>query len=271
MKLRICIAFICFNFFIFACDNSDNDGDNIISNITFSFSGIVEQPAPDGVVKIINLYGQKYSYNWKYIVGGDTLRSTLFQPEIKNIDKAGDFKIWLSVDEGNSIRDTNFVVQVPGSSAILSFDNIEFSIDENQNSIKAFSAVESKFYTESEIKSNIDKIDLILTYDGSNTRLRFVNSKEYGYSDGSVKNSIIINSPSGTPLSVEEIKNMKNDEVISRLALEHDYGSFKLSDIPNHIVYFETQEKQKGVILLKSFLNNKIYADIKLCKYPIED
>lgn len=220
------------------------------------------------------------SFSWSAI-GSTTPTSTAINPDFV-YTTAGNYTIQLTATNSKSTQIVSQNITVLPNTNLSVQNNIKLGINTAQNSIGCFySTSEKKVYKSDEVDStNGSLIDIV--FFGLNSSFsgnRFISPidvSNYTFSSiPSATNTSYVNRQETCSCSVNisssQFDSIANDAVLQGITITNQIVNFNDTVLPR-IIPFKTQEGRKGLIKIKSFvndgLNSYILIDIKVQKQP---
>ncbi len=262
-KLRF-ITSLTLVLFIFSC------GDDKVEPTPLpvaDFEVTVSGQAPHATLAIVNKSTDASQFSWNFGEGASVRESTEKTPANIIIDKAGELTITLEASNGVDKSNKEVKVAVGGSSAVVTYTNIEFGMTAGDATYgRLFSFEDGKIYKDSEINATTGpKIGLAFGQMG-NTLYYFESPNVSTYNIPGAKTTKVTNYPSPPPFTVAEFDAMADDSKLKGLAIENKEDSFGNSSIPG-IVLFQLSSGLKGAIRTKSVGSQRMLVDIRVQKY----
>ena len=250
--------------FLFSC-SEDEDSANPKADFEVTISG----EAPNAQLAINNLSSDASSYEWTFSQGASISTSTDEAPANVTVDKAGELIVSLTAkkdSEENTMSDT---LVIPGYSAIKTYSDINFDIDENGSNGRFFSFETESMYMDSEINAdNGSMIHIGFDYI-AHSAMKFASPDSDDFADINIPNAestVVNNYESDIAISQTDFENMVDDRLIKDLTVTFDQDVFGQSILPN-LVQFELSDGRIGLINAKSLESDYIVADIVIQKY----
>jgi PKD repeat protein len=234
------------------------------------FDLIVSGESPTATIQIINKSSGADLYKWNFDKGASDSVSILENPSMISVDKAGEFIVKLTADNGSEKKTIEKKITVAGNSAILTFTNLEFGLEKGSLVYGRYFSFETGImYKDAEINStNGSKIDIGL---GSFNQymLFFASPDDHRFSFLlNIPNATltkIVNWESNLRITPAAFDSMNDDRLLSALNIVDNNQSFD-NEFP-HTVLFQLSTLQKGVIKLKAVNSDRLLVDIKIQKY----
>jgi len=233
------------------------------------FTALVTGESPNATVIITNSSTGASSYKWTFGQGANRTKSSAENPVELQVDKAGEFKIQLTVVNGSSTESITKTVLIKGVNGINTFNDVEFAQSKDDTDYgRFFSISEGRILKTTEInKTTGPSIDLV--YFGSLSSFITFESP----------NNLLLNADINIPGAVStKITNyqqefnpaifdaMTDDEALKNLEIKHDQSIIGSLKFPL-VVLFENAQGLKGAIKLKTINVKKLVVDIKVQKY----
>jgi hypothetical protein len=246
---------------LLSCDKNEPVPDPVAD-----FTVTVNGQAPTATLTIVNKSTNATNYAWTLGAGASVSSSTEKEPANVTVDKAGNLSITLVASNGSVSNSKTVQVNVSGNSAIVSFNDVEFSMTAGSATYgRYFSFETNKIYKDSEVDATTgSKIHLAF---GNNVSSYYFESATY--SAFNVPNATVTkvtNYLSPNPISNSDFDAMAHDGKLSGLTINSTNDAFGPSVIP-HIVLFQLASGRKGAIKTKMINSARILVDIKIQKY----
>jgi hypothetical protein len=170
--------------------------------------------------------------------------------------------------QGTEEKDPSKSVTIAGSSAILSYNDIELGIfagDDVYGTFFSFS--QEKILIDREVKEeNGSEIGLAFG-NISNAIYYFESHAESSFNIPNAKQTQVIKYEETPTFSVEEFTSLENDSELAQLSIVGTNDSFGTNSIRTKTILFQIAEGRKGVILTKAANSDRLLVDIKIQKY----
>jgi PKD repeat protein len=247
---------------LFSCSEDEK-----VTPLEPDFSLSINGKSPNAKLAITNNSKGATSYNWTLSEGAIVTSSTKQSPEEIQIEKAGELTVKLVVSNGSEQKEITKTIVVEGSSAILTFSDVEFALTAGDNNYgRLFSCETGIIYKDNEITESIGpKIHLAFGSMGS-TMYYFESPTVADYQVLGATETKVINWEQNPTISTSEFDAMVDDSNLAALTIISDDNSFGNSSIPGTVL-FETAEGKKGVIKTKAVNADRLLVDIKVQKY----
>ncbi|HYG02364.1 MAG TPA: hypothetical protein VD927_07950 [Chryseosolibacter sp.] len=261
-------CFILFN----SCDQ-DEEGSKPIAD----FEVIVSGEAPEAVVTLINKSTNEQACSWSYSNGflftliSSGTGSGCESPINLDVDKAGEFHIYLNVSKGSDTSSKCLTVNIPGSSPVETYQNIEFGLPGGEHGVgRFFSFNMDQMFKDGDIALDTigSSIDLAFTSHEDN-KYYFLSPDAEEFDIAGATMTKIDNTASIDQMTVAEFDAMNDDKKLSLLDIENTNEYFEIGSIPG-IVLFELSSGRRGVIKTKEINDDRLLVDIKIQKYAGE-
>ncbi|MBN1187887.1 MAG: PKD domain-containing protein [Bacteroidales bacterium] len=263
--LKWFMLFLCVGFILSSCSKDEDTKTPLVVN----FEATITSQAPMALVSIVNSTTGADEYSWTFGEGADYMASTEKTPPTITVDKAGSFTITLTAKNGEEEKTETKTLTIPGNSAIISYEDVEFATEAGNTTYgRFFSTASGQMFLDSEVNAtNGPTIDLVFGQLG--TPVNFFDTPDNSdYSIPGATNTKVMNNPSDPPISSPEFSFMHHDELLKDLVITNDNESFGASAASgDHIVLFENADGKKGAIMTKAINNDRILVDIKVQKY----
>ncbi|WP_462281026.1 PKD domain-containing protein [Salinivirga cyanobacteriivorans] len=248
-----------------SCSDEDNDG----AKPTADFELTVTGESPNAELTINNLSSDATSYEWTF--GAQTIIETSEEPEPENIiiDKAGKLYVTLRAKNSEGSDSKTDSIEIAGYSAIKTYTDITFGLNENSTYGRFYSFDTEQIYTANLINGENGSSIHIGFNSITTSMLQFVspdNADDAGLAIPNATHTIVDNYQSSPVITVEEFDSMTNDSLLVDMTVTYDQDIFGSSTIPN-MVFFELEDGRKGTIKAKELNSDNIVTDIKIQKY----
>lgn len=234
--------------------------------ISIDFELKVVGEAPNAKVQITNSTQDADNFEWSFSEGSSQVLSTEKEPSV-TVDKTGEFEVKLIASNGDGNKELTKKIEISGNNAILTYEDLEFALDKNNNSIGClYSFEDQKMYKLSEVNNdNASKIDLGFG-SMSNTMYFFVSLADDWFGFSEAPKTQVVNYESTPSVTVSDFEAMEDDAKLSVLTITGTNDSFGNSEIPGTVL-FELASGKKGIIKTKAVNSDRILVDIKIQKY----
>ncbi len=237
--------------------------------VVADFDAKVTGESPNAQITLANNSTGASTFKWSFDKGSADSVSTAESPAALTVDKAGEFKIKLTVSNGAEEKSIGKIVSIPGHSAILSFNNLEFGLNAGDTQYgRYFSFETGLMYRDNSINSSNGSL-IHLGFGSMNQEMYYFESptrNDLGFiTIPNATQTKVINWQQNPSISVVAFDAMQDDRLLTGLTIASTNDSFDNS-LPCTIL-FELFTSRKGVIKAKTVNNERLLADIKIQKY----
>lgn len=241
--------------------------DEVIPQPVADFSVTVNGQAPNATLTIVNKSTDATTYEWSFGTGASIKSSTDKEPANITVDKAGQLSITLKASNGTTNSSKTIQVNVAGNSAIVSFNDIEFSMTAGSATYgRYFSFETNRIYKDSEVDATTGAKIHLAFGNVSNVLLYFESPTYSAFNVPNATVTKVTNYLSNNPISNTDFDAMSDDIKLSGLTINNTNDTFSPNTIP-HVVLFQLASGRKGAIKTKSVNSSRILVDIKIQKY----
>jgi len=239
---------------------------NEVVPLVADFEATITGESPSANIVFTNHSTGAETYEWEFGEGSSQETSTDKSPSI-SVDKAGQLSVKLTVLRGSEKHEFSDYIEVPGNSAILEFNDVEFGLHANDPIYgRLFSIDEGKIFKDTEITSdNGPSIDLAFGSLG-NTLYYFASPADQEFNVPNATPTKVRNYPYNSGLTLDQFDSMSDDVILREFIILGDQESFSNGHIPG-IVLFQVGIGRIGAIKTKEVNSERIVVDIKVQKY----
>ena len=248
-----------------SCSDDENDGTKPVSDFELTVTG----ESPNAELTINNLSSDATSYEWSFSAGASVETSEEAEPQNITVDKAGKLYVMLTAKNSEGSDSKTDSIEIEGFSAIETYTDITFGLDDNSTYGRFYSFDTEQIYTAGAISSQNGSSIHIGFNSNTTSVMKFVspdNANDAGVAIPNATHTIVDNYQSSPVITVEEFDSMTNDSLLVDMTVTYDQDVFGSSTIPN-MIFFELEDGRKGSIKAKELNSDNIVTDIKIQKY----
>lgn len=248
-----------------SCSEDENEGTKPVADFEITVAG----ESPNAELTINNLSSDASSYEWTFGAAPIIETSDEADPQNITIDKAGTLYVTLLAKNSEGSDSKTDSIEIAGFSAIETYTDITFGLDNNSTYGRFYSFDTEQIYTAGAINSQNGSSIHIGFNSNTTSMLQFIspdNAPDAGVAIPNATHTIVDNYQSDPVITVEEFDSMTTDSLLVDMTVTYDQDVFGSSTIPN-MIFFELEDGRKGSIKAKELNSDNIVTDIKIQKY----